>query len=74
MKYNWNTFSKVLRILGYDQVSTTTQGYLYFNHVIYDKIILEKKNKYDEKTYMKYLALMKLPLPYFEKIYGKCKE
>lgn len=74
MNYNWNTFSKVLRILGYDQTPTTIHGYLYFNHAIYDKLILEKKNNYDEKTYLRYLALMKLRLPYFERIHNRCKE
>ena len=74
MKYNWHTFSKVLRILGFQQIPTQTHGYLYFNHTIFQKITLVKKDKYTDGELIKYLSVMKLPLPYFERIYNKCKE
>ncbi len=74
MNHNWNTYSKILRILGYKLLPTTSHGYLYFQHSSLGKITLEKKNKYDELTSMRYASLMRIALPYFEKIYNRCKE
>lgn len=70
-RFNWHHFYKVLYTLGYKQISTRTSGFLYFEHPRMPRITIEKENKMSEERIGKYLAIMKLPRPFFEPVY-KC--
>ncbi len=74
MKPNWHHFKQVLEILGYTQSNTDSDGYLYFAHPDMGKVMIEKHNRMPEDKTSKYLRVMKLPHPYFEPIYKKCKK
>lgn len=46
----------------------------YISRIRVGKIMIEKHNRMPEDKTSKYLRVMKLPHPYFEPIYKKCKK
>ena len=70
---NWHHFAKVLCSLGHKLVPHQVQGYLHFEHPAMKRLVLEKRNKYDDEQVDRYLGTIMLPRPYFEPIYKNCR-